>query len=288
MTVHGAAAGAAILVMGFADAAVAQAPTFSSRVEAVRVDVLVTDRGQVVQGLQPGDFEVRDNGVVQDVDFVSLQQLPLNVILALDVSASVSGERLMHLQGAGLALLERLTGSDRAALLTFSHVVGLREELTLDIDRVREALGFVIPKGETALVDATYAAMALGAPEGGRNLLILFSDGVDTASWLTPDSVLASARRSDVVVYGVAVRGRTGSKFLRDLSELTGGGVFEVESTRDLSETFLRILDLFRQRYILSFSPRGVSSSGWHRLEIRIKGRRVTVNARAGYEVSRD
>jgi VWFA-related protein len=282
-----AAAGAVILVVGFADASLAQGPTFSSRVEAVRVDALVTDRDQVVMGLRPGDFEVRDNGVVQDVDLVSLQQLPLNVILGFDVSASVSGERLEHLQGAGLTLLERLTGEDRAALLTFSHVVGLQEELTLDIDRVREALAYVIPTGETSLVDGAYAAMALGGSDVGRSLLILFSDGVDTASWLTPEGVLAAARRSDVVVYGVAVRGRTGSKFLRDLSELTGGGVFEVESTRDLSQTFLRILDLFRQRYLLSFSPRGVAPAGWHRLEVRVKGRRVTVNARAGYEAGR-
>ena len=68
---------------------------------------------------------------------------------------------------------------------------------------------------------------------------------------------------------------------------MTGGSVLEIESTRDLSQTFLRILEEFRQRYLLSFSPRGVSSTGWHRLEVRVKGRRGTVNARAGYQAGR-
>ena len=65
----------------------AQQPTFSSRVDAVRVDVLVKDRGQIVRGLGPRDFEVRDEGVLQEVDLVRLEQVPLNVILGFDVSA---------------------------------------------------------------------------------------------------------------------------------------------------------------------------------------------------------
>lgn len=265
----------------------AQQPTFSSRVEAVRVDVLVMDRGEIVRGLRPEDFEVRDEGVLQDVDRVRLEQLPLNVILGLDVSASVSGERLGHLQGAGDTLLQRLAAGDRAALLTFSHVVRLRQELTGDIPRIRQALADVDPSGQTSLVDGTYGAIALAGSDVGRSLLIVFSDGVDTASFLSPDIVLQSARRSDVVVYGIAMRSRISPTFLKNLGELTGGAVFEIESTRDLSQTFLRILEEFRQRYLLSFSPRGVSPTGWHRLDVRVKGRRATVSARAGYQAGR-
>jgi len=262
-------------------------PTFSSRIEAVRVDVLVTDRGQVVRGLGPQDFEVRDEGVLQEVDLVRLEQVPLNVILGLDVSASVTGERLEHLLAAGNTLLQRLAGDDRAALLTFSHAVRLRQELTSDIPGIRQALDAVIPAGQTALVDGTAAAIALAGADVGRSLLIVFSDGVDTASFLSPDVVLQSARRSDVVVYAVAMRSRIEPTFLKHLGELTGGAVFEIESTKDLSRTFLRILEEFRQRYLLSFSPRGVPQTGWHRLEVRVKGRRATVNARVGYQAGR-
>jgi len=267
--------------------ATAQQPIFSSRVDAVRVDVLVKDRGQVVRGLGPQDFEVRDEGVLQEIDLVRLEQVPLNVVLGLDVSQSVNGERLDHLLTASNTLLDRLNGEDRAALLTFSHAVRLRQELTPDIPRVREALGAVVPQGQTSLVDGTSAAIALSGSDVGRSLLIVFSDGVDTSSFLSSDVVLQSARRADVVTYGVAVRSKINPKFLKELGELTGGSVFEIESTKDLSQTFLRILEEFRQRYLLSYTPRGVPSTGWHRLDVRLKGRRGTVSARAGYQAGR-
>jgi VWFA-related protein len=277
------AVGVAVL-LGSAVAQSAQQPTFSAKRESVRIDVLVTDRGKVVTGLGAGDFEIRDNGVPQAVDLVSFQQIPLNVFLALDVSTSVSGERLTHLQNAGHALLDRLARDDRSALLTFSHTVLLRESLTGETDRVRQALTDVQPFGDTALVDGAYTAIMLDPLDGGRNLLLVFSDGLDTASWLTPEGVLDSAKRSDFVVYGVSSRGPEDSKFLDDLTELTGGATLKIESTRDLSATFLKILDEFRQRYLISYSPTGVATGGWHRLEVRVKGRRMTVKSRAGYQ----
>jgi len=275
------------LLLGTGLTAGPQQPTFSSRVEAVRVDVLVTDRGKAVTGLRPEDFEVKDEGVLQEIDLVQLDRVPLNVVLGLDVSESVNGERLEHLQSAGTSLLRGLQKDDRAALLTFSHAVRLRQELTPDIALVQETLADVVPAGLTSLVDGTYGAIALSGSDGGRSLLIVFSDGVDTASFLSPDVVLQSARRSDVVVYGVAMRGRISPTFLKNLGEVTGGAVFEIESTKDLSQAFLRILTEFRQRYLLSFQPRGVSTTGWHRLEVRVKGRRGTVNARTGYQAGR-
>lgn len=281
------AALASVVCFGAVLTAAAQQPTFSSRVDAVRVDVLVKDRGQIVRGLGPQDFELRDEGVPQEIDLVRLEQIPVNVILGLDVSQSVNGERLEHLLTASNTLLDRLNGDDRAALLTFSHAVRLRQELTGDIPRVREALQAVVPQGQTSLVDGTSAAIALSGSDVGRSLLIVFSDGLDTSSFLSSEAVLQSARRANVVTYGVAVRSRISPKFLKELGELTGGSVFEIESTKDLSQTFLRILEEFRQRYLLSFSPRGVPSTGWHRLEVRVKGRRGTVSARAGYQAGR-
>src|SRR5256885_15613625 len=97
--------------------------TFSSRIEAVRVDVLVTDNGQPVRGLGPADFDVRDNGVAQQIDLVSFEQIPLNVVLALDMSASVAGDRLERLRSAGGAILGSLEKNDQSALVTFSESV---------------------------------------------------------------------------------------------------------------------------------------------------------------------
>ena len=86
-----------------------QDTTFSSRIEAVRVDVLVTDKGQPVHGLGPADFEIKDNGVDQQIDLVSFDQIPLNVILAFDMSDSVAGDRLDRLRMAGDAILTGLS-----------------------------------------------------------------------------------------------------------------------------------------------------------------------------------
>jgi VWFA-related protein len=266
-----------------AAAAQAPPPSFSSRTEAVRVDVLVTENGRSVQGLMPGDFELLDNGVPQQVDLASYEDIPLNVILALDMSASLDGSRLDHLRNAGRTLLDGLKNTDQAALLTFSHVVAQGSALSSDFERVRSALNNVQASGDTALVDASYAGMVLGESDVGRSLLIVFSDGVDTASWLSAASVLETAKRCDVVVYAVEV-GKRRVSFPRDLSAATGGRLIEIESTGNLTETFRVILEEFRQRYLISYTPQGVTAGGWHRLEVRIKGRNAAaVKARPGY-----
>jgi VWFA-related protein len=272
-----------ILIVGGPVVALSQIPVFTTRVDVVRVDVLVTDGGLPVRDLRASDFEILDNGVAQQVDFASLEQIPLNVILVFDMSQSVVGPRLGHLQSAGGALLDGLKPADQAALITFSHVVALRQRLTGDLGLVRAALGKSSAMGDTALVDAAFAGIVLGESDVGRALLIVFSDGLDTSSWLTADAVLQTARRADVVAYGVSAGTLTTEPFLRDLVRATGGTLYEVESTKNLGGVFLRVLEEFRQRYLLSYTPQGVSRDGWHRLDVRVKGRKATVKARPGY-----
>ena len=120
----------AVVVAASAVTVRTQNAAFSAKVEAVRVDVLVTDKGQPVRGLAPADFEIFDNGVLQQVDLVSFEQIPLNVILALDMSESVAGERLDHLRRGGQALLSGLKKEDQATLVTFRHDVTLDADLT--------------------------------------------------------------------------------------------------------------------------------------------------------------
>lgn len=260
----------------------AQGATFSSRVDAVRVDVLVTDNGQPILGLTPGDFEIIDNGVLQQVDLVSFDQIPLNVVLVFDMSDSVEGDRRDRLLAGAGALLGGLKAEDQAALITFSHILQLGAGLTTDVGAVRAALEVARGVGDTAAVDSTFAGMMVGESEVGRGLLIVFSDGVDTSSWLSSAAVLDIAKRSGVVAYAVSVRSPVGPEFLRDLTALTGGRLFEVERTQNLDSVFLGVLEEFRHRYLVSYTPRGVSRDGWHQLDVRVK-RRATVKARPGY-----
>ena len=263
-----------------------QGPAFSSKVEAVRVDVLATSNGQPIRGLGAADFQILDNGVAQQVDLVSFDQIPLNVILALDMSDSVAGERLDHLRDAGRALLGGLKKDDQAALVTFSHRVKLGAGLTSDVAVVRTALDRAIASGNTAVIDGAYAALLVGESDAGRSLVMVFSDGLDTSSWLTAGAVLDAAKRSDAVVYGVSVQSRLKPEFLHDLTSVTGGRLFEVEKTANLGSIFLSVLEEFRQRYLVSYTPRGVAKDGWHRLDVGVKstgGRKAAIKARPGY-----
>jgi VWFA-related protein len=275
----------ALLILPPAVIVETQNAVFSAKVEAVRVDALVTERenGPVITGLGPSDFEVYDNGVRQQVDLVSFDEVPLNVILTLDMSDSVAGERLDHLRQAGAALLAALKGEDQAALVTFSHLVALGAGLTKHVAPVRRAIDEAVGAGDTALVDGTYAAITLGESDAGRALVIVFSDGVDTSSWLPAEAVLDAAKRSDAVVYAVSTRARLKPEFLREVTSLTGGRLFEVERTATLGAIFVGVLEEFRRRYLISFTPRGVEKNGWHRLEVRVAGRRAQVKARPGY-----
>lgn len=274
---------AALALLGGTVVLAGQTARFKSNVEAVRLDVLVTDRGRPVRGLRPADFEVRDNGVLQQVDYASFEQIPLNVVLALDTSDSVAGERLEHLLAAGRSLLDGLRDEDQSALITFGHAVVLRTGLVIDRLAIRRALADTRAEGDTSLIDAAYAGLVVGESDVGRAVLLVFSDGLDSTSVLEESAVFAVARRSDVVVYGVAVKSLAPPEFLKELADLTGGDLLEVESTRDLGRAFLNALDEFRHRYLLSYSPRGVAKGGWHQLDVKVKARGATVRARPGY-----
>ncbi len=256
--------------------------TFSLKVEAVRVDVLVTQDGRPVSGLQKADFEVLDNGVPQRIDLVTLEHLPLSVVLAFDTSSSLAGEGIRDLNIAGTAVLDAMSKEDLVGLVTFSHIVKLGCEPTSDRARVTSALEEVQADGETSLVDATQAAMMLAESPASRGLVIVFTDGMDTSSWLAPQLVLQAARRMNVVVYAVSA-GAMRDPYLRDLTKLTGGSLFQLQSTRNLRDVLVAALGEFRQRYLLSYSPSGVSGDGWHTIEVRVRNRRATVQARPGY-----
>jgi VWFA-related protein len=283
----------------------AQTPRFRSMVAVVRVDALVTDGKQPVSGLTAANFELRDNGIAQRILNVSYETLPLNVLCVLDVSASVAGRPLLQLKDAGFAVIEALRTDDRAALVTFSNRLQLHSRLTADRDRLRAALRAVQAGGATSLFDGIFAALTLREAGEGRTLLLLFSDGEDTSSWLSAATVIDVARRTDVVIYPITTRGPIASVppltelgvvgvrsqpaaeyVLGELADDTGGRVVPVESERSLRETFLHALNEFRQRYVISYEPTDVPAAGWHTIDVKLRGRSGQIKARRGYSVA--
>jgi Ca-activated chloride channel family protein len=265
-------------------------PTFRSGVELVQIDVSVIRDGQPVRGLTSRDFSVTDNGVPQEIDSVTLDRLPLSVQLVLDTSGSVSGDRLMHLIQAGNGLLAALHSEDRVGLITFSHAIDIRMAMTNNVGSVRAALANAAGEGGTSLRDAVQLALELRPIDHTRPLLLVFTDGRDTTSWLSDEAAAESARRSGMVTHVVKVRSRDdldSMVFLKQLVEATGGRIWSASSSSDLDQLFTRALDEMRARYLLTFSTRGVARAGWHELKVKLKNGRANITARQGYSVER-
>lgn len=260
----------------------AQRATFSSRLEAVRVDVSVTSDGRPLRGLTAADFDVLDNGVRQRVDLVATDELPLDLVLTLDVSGSVTGERLEELRAASDVALGELRPGDKAGVITFGQRLSLPVALTTDVVNIRESLGVSRDRERTSMIDAAFAALAHADAGSGRAIAIVLSDGVDTASWLTAKSVIDTARRLDVVLFGIAA-GAPKQTPLEAIAEASGGDVIRLRSTAQLAGALKTLLSAFRQRYLLSFVPENVARGGWHTLDVRVKRRGASVKAREGY-----
>jgi Ca-activated chloride channel family protein len=279
---------------------------FRSGTEVVHVNVLVTDGNRPVAGLTTSDFELRDTRVVQQVESATFADIPVSMSLVLDTSQSVRGTTLEHLKEAANAALDELAPGDRASLVTFNAAVDLQAGWGPPSQAIRAALQQAQAGGGTSLYDAAFSALTMpDASSGNRELVLLFSDGDDTASWLPASAVLDRARRAERVVYSVVLGTASGGSllyrrsgiellerqvprrvvapFLKELSNVTGGNAFVAESAGSLRREFARIVTEFRTRYLLTYTPRGVDAGGWHPIEVKLKSKKGKVTARRGY-----
>ncbi len=275
--------------------------TFAVQVDGVTVDVQVTRRGRPVAGLRPDDFELRDNGVVQRIESVTREEVPLDLFLVLDSSGSVAGEPLEALVAAARMALGTLAPRDRVALVTFNHRVTGPARLSSDRAAVLTALDRMTASGATSLVDALYAALVLRQASAHRGLVIVFTDGRDTSSWLHPSAVLDVASQTDAVVYGVALAapGSTRDPFMLvpDASALlagirtppkrsAGGRLLDTSQTGRLRDLFGRAVREMKTRYVLSYTPEGVERVGSHSISVNLTRRKADISHRKRYVVA--
>jgi VWFA-related protein len=307
----------AALVAASSGLAAQQTPRFAGQTDAILLDVLVSRGGAAVEGLTAADFTVKDSGVAQTVQLLQAGSLPISLLLAFDTSTSVRGTPLEHLKEAAKAAVASLRPTDEAALLTFSHSLILRIGWTSSKETLTKAIDGLAGQGFTALNDAAFAAMAMTAKPGTRRLVLFFTDGDDTSSWAPASGVVQAARRSDAIIYNVTLDapGNSGAaiaKLLEGprksgdltradtaqwmnaepnlyrgallplLSMETGGESFRTTDTAKLTAAFSDIVSRFSRRYVLAFTPTGVPPTGWHPIEIEVKGG-ADVNARTGY-----
>lgn len=275
-------------------------PTFKSGVDLVTIGATVRDsRGRLVTNLSAKDFEVLDGGLRRQISEFRAEAAPVSVAILFDVSGSMRvGDRNVAARFAAHHVMSWLeTGRDEAALFTFDSRLHEVAPFTVDTRALQGALGEVDPFGATSLHDAIAAtAREIGERSGRRRAVVVLTDGIDTASRMTPAEVSGLASAIDVPVYIIAtvmaldnpelneraaadVPREVGT--IRDLANWTGGALFYASTPAETSRVSRLVIDELRHQYLIAFEPD--AGSGWRPLEIRIPKKDYVVRARSGY-----
>jgi len=278
-----------------------QRATFRSGVEMVTINAVVRDhKGRVVANLTRSDFELLDSGRPQKIKDFRADQAPMTVALLFDTSGSmqVSSKAGAARTAADQFLAWLQSGRDQVAVFSFDSSLRELQGFTRDKDRVRTSFGRVEePFGMTSLRDAiAETARRVAAHGGSHRGVIVFTDGVDNNSRLTPAEVSGIASSIDVPVYVVAVvspldhagqssavvdeKGSPAGE-LMDLAQWTGGDAFLSSTVTQSGQAVKQIVDELRFQYLIAFEPGG--KPGWHPLEVKLRDRHLSVRARGGY-----
>jgi VWFA-related protein len=286
------------------------APPIRIEVDLVNIVFSVTDRrNRHVVGLGPGDFTVYEDGVLQEIKhFASESNLPLRIGLLVDMSNSVR-PRFQFEQEAAIDFLFTVLRpkTDRAFLIAFDTNPVLTQDFTDDPQTMADAIRALRAGGGTALHDAIWlASKKLGESSGTttRKMLIVLSDGEDTASNVTSRDALEMTLRHEVTIFTVStsaapikysgksaelqnpceVLGERGDKMLQEFAEKTGGTSYCPFDTIDVGRSFEKIVNELRSQYTLAYTPSNRNRDGRFRY-ITIEPRRggVRVHHRPGY-----
>jgi VWFA-related protein len=281
---------AAFALLVSSSALVAQQGPFRASVQTVPIYATVVDgSGRLVPDLTQGDFEIYDEGRRQEISIFRSDVQPLSVVVMLDTSGSMT-VHLDLLKHAAENFVIRLLPFDRARVGSFSDKIDLSPQFTSDRDALirylREGVDFGNP---TRLWDAGMASMDALSEETNRRVVLLFTDGDDTASQdASLGDLLRRAQAEDVMFYGIGLRSQVMGRStrpdpgLRRLATETGGGYFELRSTDELGSTFGRVADELHRQYVLGFTPENLDGKV-HKLEIEVKRPGMTVRARKTY-----
>ena len=246
--------------------------TFRAATDAVSIDVSVRDGSRAITRLQSQDFELIDNGVRQSIEAISIEQVPVDLTLLLDASSSTAQviERFKERAQQLAAMLRR---DDRVRLVAFSG--GVIEVFPLTQAGGRLPLEKLVARGTTSLHEALLLSLVRSQSAGHRQLVVVFSDGLDTAASSMRRPWPTVATRADCVLHFV-LSGYPGAKpptarSLRAAAEATGGALHEVRAASTMpSDAFRRVFEDFRQSYVLRYTLTGVRAPGWHEVTVRV------------------
>jgi len=263
----------------------------STNTVALYATVTDSDR-RLVPDLIQEDFEVYDNGKLQTLTSFDNKPQPITVIVMIDSSGSMTLSLDLVKRGAEEFLI-RMLPEDVGMVGAFNdkiefhpdHFTSNRDEL---VGLLKE-LDFGYP---TRLYDAINQSMAQMKGIKERKVVLVFTDGEDSASKVGSGEVTDRARVEDVMIYSVGLENTyfngqqrvrsSPDRGLRKLSDETGGGFFLLKKTDDLGSTFTRISQELHSQYVLGFTPQ-ILDGKVHKLEVKIKKAAMTARARKSY-----
>ena len=269
-----------------------QSPTFRVGTQIVPVFATVLDtQGRLVPNLERGDFTILDNGRPQEITFFENAVTPFTVVVMMDYSASMTAN-LKLLNAAAEQFLIRMLPADKGQVGSFSDKIQLSGTFTSDRDDLIASIRDLQFGNPTRLWDAVAASMDELKPVAGRKVVLVFTDGDDTASRLGIGAVLTRAREEEVMVYAIGLQSEffNGQRMVRSrpdrnlprLASETGGGYFELEKTADLAPTFTKVAQELHSQYSLGFSPASLDGKD-HKLEVRMKQTGLSARTRRSY-----
>lgn len=258
----------------------AQETTLRVDVKLVNIFVNVTDRnGAIVGGLTRDDFAVNEDGRAQSISVFERQsELPLNLTLAIDTSGSVRKDLSEEADAARRFVRAILRPQDQMSLLQFATEVRELTPFTNKVALIDRGLNQLHSDYATALYDAIVLGSEQLGPKEGRKVLIIVSDGDDTAKTSTYAQALEAALRHNVMIYSIidvpieasAGRDLRGEHALITLSEQTGGKSFYV-SARGLDKTFAQVSEDLRTQYFLAYYPHDQEpGTNFHRIQVTV------------------
>lgn len=259
------------------------------RVQSRLVNVVVNAvdaAGAPVGGLGRDDFEVLEDGKPQKIAvFEKDSSTPLEIVLAIDASMSVFGDERLERDAAKHFVNALLRPQDQLDLMTFADQVREVVSFTNDKKRIEHGLGEIEHGDETALYDAVYLGSESLAgtkqDSGQRRVMVLITDGVDTAHKTDYPQAVEQAQRAGAMVYSIIVvpvdadagRNTGGEHALIQMARDTGGKYYYVEDPRDLEPAFAHVSDDLRTQYLLGYyaPEQHAGDSTFHRITVRLK-----------------
>jgi len=263
----------------------------TSEVEGVQVTVTVTNDGKFVQGLPRSAFRIWEDGRPQTIGSFVSEDVPLELIVAVDVSGSMN-EAMPKLKSAVKEFLVAVPEKNQVTVMGFNDlVITVARKTTNLADRLR-AVDRLSAMGATSLYDSIAKGIDTLGQQVGRKAMVVFTDGEDQGSHLTIDEVEQRLQASDVTLYmigqGRGISAEPLKRVMQRLADPTGGRALFTDSIDKLQGAFTELLLELSHQYLLGYQSTNTARDGTYReLRVEVEGS-GRVRARKGYVAARE